>query len=53
MDFNAGALLDGIPMSQLLQQLLQLVIATASGQKALGERLGSHPIAIWKGGVTL
>ena len=53
MDFNAGALLDGIPMPQLLQQLLDLVIATANGQKALGERLGSHPIAIWKGGVTL
>ena len=53
MDFNAGALLDGTTMPQLLDQLLQLVIATANGQAAKGERLNSHPIAIWKGGVTL
>lgn len=53
MDFNAGALLDGTTMSQLLEQFLQLVIDTANGQAAKGERLNSHPIAIWKGGVTL
>lgn len=53
MDFNAGALLDGTSMPQLLDQLLQLVLATANGQTAKGEHLNSHPIAIWKGGVTL
>ena len=53
MDFNAGALLDGSTMPQLLDQLLQLVLTTANGQPAKGERLNSHPIAIWKGGVTL
>lgn len=53
MDFNAGALLDGTSMPELLDQLLQLVLATACGQTAKGERLNSHPIAIWKGGVTL
>lgn len=53
MDFNAGALLDETSMSQLLEQILALVIATANGQAAKGERLSSHPIAIWKDGVTL
>ena len=53
IDFNAGALLDGITMPQLLEQFLQLVLATANGQAAKGERLNSHPIAIWKDGVTL
>ncbi len=53
MDFNAGDLLDGITMPQLLDQFLALVIATANGQPAKGERLSSHPIAIWKDGVTL
>ncbi len=53
MDFNAGELLDGTSMADLLQQLLKLVIDTANGQPAKGERLNSHPIAIWKGGVTL
>lgn len=53
MDFNAGALLDGTTMPQLLQSLLQLVVDTANGKPALGERLNSHPIAIWKDGVTL
>jgi len=53
MDFNAGALLGGTTMHNMLEEFLQLVIATANGQEAKGEHLGSHPIAIWKDGVTL
>lgn len=53
MDFNAGALLEGEAPDQVLSRLLDLILDTANGQPALGESLGSHPIAIWKGGVTL
>jgi len=55
IDFNAGALLDGAEtMDSLAQQLLDLIIKTASGEmKTKNEIHGYKEIAIWKDGVTL
>ncbi len=40
MDLNAGKLLDGVPMQQVADELLDLIIAVASGQKTKSEQLG-------------
>lgn len=53
IDFDAGPLLHGMALEQLADQLLELVINTASGQPARNELNGERDIAIWKGGVTL
>jgi altronate hydrolase len=42
MDFNAGAVLDGTPMQRAAEDLFDLILATASGQPTLAERLGPH-----------
>lgn len=53
IDFDAGALLDGRGMESLADDLLQLVLATASGQPARNEINDEREIALWKTGVTL
>ncbi len=54
IDFDAGQLLSGIPMPQLLQQFAKLIIDVASGEcKTLAETHGNAEIAIFKTGVTL
>lgn len=53
IDFNAGCLLTGTSWQDATQQLLQLVIDTASGIASCNEQSGYHEIAIWKNGVTL
>ena len=53
IDFNAGALLAGVPMDTLAEELLELVIDTASGRLTCAERNGEREVAIWKTGVTL
>ncbi len=53
IDFNAGCLLTGTSWEEATQQLLQLVIDTASGIASCNEQSGYHEIAIWKNGVTL
>jgi altronate hydrolase len=53
IDFDAGTVLDGTPMDEAGEQLLQLVIDTASGKLARNELNDEREIAIWKGGVTL
>ena len=45
--------LDGQTMDQAADSLLDLVVATASGQETKAERNGEREIAIWKSGVTL
>ena len=42
MDFNAGQVLDGEPLEAAGDRLFELLLATASGQPSLGERLGPH-----------
>ena len=53
IDFDAGPLLAGASMDELTQDLLELVIATASGRPTRAELNGEREVAIWKTGVTL
>jgi altronate hydrolase len=53
IDFDAGAIVNGVGMEQAADDLFELVIATASGKPARNELNGEREIGIWKGGVTL
>ncbi|EIL88012.1 altronate hydrolase [Rhodanobacter fulvus Jip2] len=53
IDFDAGALLDGLGMEALADALQQLVLDTASGKPARNEINDEREIALWKTGVTL
>ena len=54
IDFNAGRLLDGMTLQQLGAELMDYVMAVASGEKlARNEENGFREIAIFKQGVTL
>jgi altronate hydrolase len=55
MDFNAGRLLDGESMQVLTQELLEMVIAVASGEPSKSEALGigEAEFAPWHLGETL
>lgn len=53
IDFNAGELLSGKTLPELSRALMNLVLATASGQQACSEKHGFHDLAIFKTGVTL
>lgn len=53
IDFDAGSLLSGTSMDELAEELLELVVATASGRLTCAERNGEREVAIWKTGVTL
>ena len=53
IDFNAGAIVDGRSFDELSQELLDYVLAIASGQKSVSEARGMHEIVIWKDGVTM
>ena len=54
IDFNAGKLLEGTPMDTLADELVDYVIALASGETATRAEInGFREIAIFKDGVTL
>ena len=54
IDFNAGRLLDGMTMDALADELMDYIIALASGEiHAKSEALDKHELAIFKDGVTL
>lgn len=53
IDFDAGAVLSSGDIEAVADDLLELIIATASGQPARNEINGEREIAIWKNGVTL
>ncbi|MDR0542475.1 MAG: altronate dehydratase family protein, partial [Dysgonamonadaceae bacterium] len=53
IDFNAGTLLEGETMDDLLQKFITFVLAVANGQKLKQELTGFKEIAIFKTGVTL
>ena len=50
IDFDAGKLLEGVDLDD---ELMELVIKTASGEKAKNELNGYEEISIFKDGVTL
>ena len=47
------ALLDGMTLDQLGQELMELVLAIASGKRTKNEANGFHDLAIFKQGITL
>jgi altronate hydrolase len=53
IDFDAGAVLAGASVGDAGEQLLQLVLETASGKPAHNETNDEREISIWKSGVTL
>jgi altronate hydrolase len=53
IDFDAGVVLSGQTMDAAADSLMDLVVATASGQPTKAELNGEREIAIWKSGVTL
>ena len=53
IDFNAGTLLEGESMDDLLQGFVEFIIATANGKHLKHEETGFKEIAIFKTGVTL
>lgn len=54
IDFNAGALLDGVSMQKLTEEFYDYLLRLASGEvHAKSEMLDKHELAIFKDGVTL
>lgn len=54
VDFNAGIVAEGTPIPQAAQQLMQLVLQTASGAyRTQSEQKNYRGIAVFKDGVTL
>lgn len=53
IDFNAGQLVDGKSMTELLPEFIDKVLAVASGEQAQNEKNGYREISIFKNGVTL
>ena len=53
IDFDAGSVLQGQTLDTVAEDLMELVLHTASGQPALNEKNGYQSIAIFKTGVTL
>ncbi len=53
IDFDAGSLLTGKTMEQLLEEFIQFIIEVVGGKKLKHEQSGFKEIAIFKTGVTL
>lgn len=53
IDFNAGQLVDGKSMAELVPEFIDKVLAVASGELARNEVNGYREISIFKNGVTL
>ena len=48
MDFNAGRLLtDSVSVTALGDELLQLMLRVASGERTWSEKWGQHQFQIW------
>lgn len=53
IDFNAGRLIEGKPMNELVREFIGKILSVASGEKARNEINDYREIAIFKNGVTL
>lgn len=53
IDFDAGRIVAGESVEAAADRLMDLVLATASGQPTRAEENGEREIALWKRGVTL
>ncbi len=48
MDVNAGRYLDGAPLPEVGQGLLDLAVSVASGSRSVGEKAGHSQVSIWR-----
>lgn len=48
MDVNAGGYLDGTPMEQLGEEMLDLTVDIASGELSVGEKAGHSQVSLWR-----
>ncbi len=48
MDVNAGAYLDGTPMEELGEAMLDLTVDVASGEQSVGEKAGHSQVSLWR-----
>ncbi len=48
MDVNAGAYLDGTPMEELGEEMLNLTVDVASGTRSVGEKAGHSQVSLWR-----
>ena len=48
MDVNAGAYLDGTPMEELGNAMLDLTVNVASGERSVGEKAGHSQVSLWR-----
>lgn len=53
IDFNAGALLEGKSMEDVLQDFIRFIVETCNGRHLNHEKTGFKELAIFKTGVTL
>jgi altronate hydrolase len=53
IDFDAGQLIHGVSMDQLLDSFVDLIVKIASGQQTKNELNDFRELAIFKSGVTL
>lgn len=53
IDFNAGQLIEGKPMKELVREFINKILSVANGEKARNEINDYREIAIFKNGVTL
>ncbi len=53
IDFNAGKLVEGTPMDELVKALTDKIISVANGERTRNEENGYREISIFKNGVTL
>ena len=53
IDFNAGKLVEGTSMEELLREFIDKIVSVANGEKTRNEINGYREISIFKNGVTL
>ena len=53
IDFNAGQLVEGRPMKDVLNDFIDKIISVANGEPSQNEKNGYREISIFKNGVTL
>ena len=53
IDYNAGRILEGVPLYDLAEDFYDYLVGVASGEKTKAEELGAKDLTIFKNGVTL
>lgn len=53
IDYNAGAILEGVPLEEVTEQFLNFLLDVASGKKTKNEQNGYREISIFRDGVIL